>query len=115
MIGQYATAAEAGNIGLIAHNYAAGGSFYILAIGDEIVVNYIDGSTQTFIVNNVLRYQASTPGVFSSFIDSNGKQVSAQSVFNQAYKRNQVTFQTCISREGSQSWGLLFVQAVPKN
>jgi len=114
VVGQYSVAAKRGNIGFLAHNYAAGSSFYALSFGDEVVVTFSDGSTKTFTVNNVLRYQASTPGDFSSFIDSKGNTVKAQTVFNRAYKRNQVTFQTCIARDGSDSWGLLFVQAAPK-
>jgi len=115
LVGQYSTAARNGNIGLIAHNYAAGASFYSLAMGDEITVTFSNGSTKTFVANNVLRYQLETPGDFTSFINSNGQTVTAKTVFNQAYKRNQLTFQTCIAKNRNQEWGLIFILAVPKN
>lgn len=116
-IGQYAYASNKGALGLLAHNYLAGRSFFSLYPGLEITVTYDNGNTQIFVIKNILRYKASNPDDFSkSFITNNGegKKITAKSVFNQAYKQNWVTFQTCISAEGSTSWGLLFVQAVPK-
>lgn len=116
VIGQYAYAANRGSIGLLAHNFAAGASFYTLAGGDEVIITFSNGKTKRFVVNNVLRFQATDPNDFSKpFIASNGKEFTAKQVFNQAYKSNWVTFQTCIQNAGSPTWGLLFVQAAPKN
>ena len=115
VLGQYAQAAKKGNIGLLAHNYLAGQSFYALAIGDEVNVTYSNGATKTFVVTNVLRYQATDPNNYSKpFLNSNGKEISPKSVFNQAYQKNGLTFQTCITADGSYTWGLLFVQAKPR-
>lgn len=116
VVGQYAYAANRGSIGLLAHNYAAGASFYTLNNGDEVLITYNNGTTKRFIVSNVLRFQASDPNDFSQpFFSSNGKELTAKQVFSQAYKTNWVTFQTCIQNGGSPTWGLLFVQATPKN
>jgi hypothetical protein len=116
LVGQYAYAANKGNIGLLAHNYAAGSSFYTLTKGDEVIITFGDGRTKSFLVNNALRFQATDPGDFSKpFLDSNGKELSTKQVFNQAYKSNGLTFQTCIENNGSTTWGLLFVQAIPNN
>ena len=114
-LGQYAGAASKKNIGLLAHNYLAGAAFASFWIGAEIKVTLSDGSTKTFVINNVMRYQATDPNDFSKpFIDSNGKQISTRALFNRAYKRGGLTFQTCIAGNGSSTWGLLFVLAVPK-
>jgi hypothetical protein len=114
-VGQYGYAARKNNIGLLAHNYAAGGSFYALSSGMEVIVTYSNGQTATYVINNVMRYQATDPTNYGKpFIDSRGKEISAKQVFNQAYRRNGLTFQTCLWGEGSATWGLLFVQAVPK-
>ena len=116
VIGQYAYAASKGNIGLLPHNYAAGSSFYVLNKGDEVIITFDNGSTKRFVVNNLLRFQATDPNDYSKpFIDGNGNTLSTRQVFNRAYKSNGVTFQTCIENNGSTTWGLLFVQAVPKN
>jgi hypothetical protein len=116
LVGQYAYAANKGNIGLLAHNYAAGSSFYAIANGDEVIITFGNGRTKSFVVNNALRFQATDPNNFNKpFLDSNGKEMSPKQVFNQAYKSNGLTFQTCIENNGSSTWGLLFVQAVPNN
>jgi hypothetical protein len=114
-VGQYAYAASKNNLGFIAHNYLAGSSFYGLTAGDEVVVSFSDGTTKTFVVYNVARYQATNSNDFSKpFIDARGKQVSARQVFNQSYKAGQVTFQTCITADGSLTWGVIIIQASPK-
>ncbi|TAK11933.1 MAG: sortase [Anaerolineae bacterium] len=111
-VGQYAAAAKKKSIGLLAHNYLAGGSFASLKVGQLITVTFSDGSTKTYKVYSVQTYQATDPNDFSQpFINSNGKKVSARTVFNAAYKANQVTFQTCIAKNGYSSWGVLFVIA----
>ena len=114
-VGQYAYAAGKGSYGFIAHNYLAGASFYGLTAGTEIIVTFSDGTTQSFVVQTARRYQATDPNDYSKpFIDGKGKQMTTRQVFNQNYKSGQVTFQTCISKDGSNTWGLVFIIAVPK-
>ncbi len=116
-LGQYATASNKGAIGMLAHNYLMGMYFPTMYIGQEITVKYSDGTSQMFVVSNVLRYKATDPDNFSKpFLSKNGSgsQMSAMQVFNQAYKNGWLTLQTCIAAEGHSSWGLLFIQASPK-
>lgn len=111
-VGQYAAAAKKKAIGLLAHNYLAGGSFAYLKVGQQVIVTFSDGSTKTYEIYSIQTYQATDPTDFSQpFINSNGKKISARQVFNAAYKSNQLTFQTCIAKNGYSSWGVLFVIA----
>ncbi len=115
VLGQYASAAKKNNIGLLAHNYLAGSSFFLLSRGMDVQVYYSNGQMKTFTITNVLRFQATNPADFGdAFLDAAGKEISATSVFNRAYKGGGLTFQTCINANGVSTWGLLFVQAVPK-
>lgn len=112
VVGQYAEATKRKSIGLLAHNYLAGASFSALTRGQRIIVTFSDGSTRTYQVSNVLTFRATDPDNFSKpFLNSNGKKVSARQVFAQAYKANMLVFQTCISKDGHSSWGVLFIQA----
>jgi hypothetical protein len=113
-VGQYAEAGKKKSLGFLAHNYLAGASFAALSPGQQVIVTFSDGSTQTYEIYNVLTFQATNPDDFSKpFINSAGKRLTARQVFSAAYKANEVTFQTCIAKDGSTSWGLLFVQARP--
>ncbi len=112
VVGQYAEASKRGSIGLLAHNYLAGGSFSALKNGQKIIVTFSDGSTKTYVVYNTLTYQATDPNDFSQpFLNSKGKKMTAREVFSQAYKSNLVVFQTCIYKDGHSSWGVMFIQA----
>ncbi|MBN2502660.1 MAG: hypothetical protein JXB38_17915 [Anaerolineales bacterium] len=109
VVGQYG---RARNIGLLAHNYAAGAKFYALTPGMKIKIIYGTGRVRTFTVKKIDRYQASDPQDFSApFIHTqSGKQISAKGLFKSMYSSG-VTFQTCITKDGTSTWGLLFVRA----
>lgn len=115
---QFASASQYGNIGLLAHNYLSGQSFFRLAVGQEIRLEYEDGSSELFVVSEILQYQALEPkSPFSSFRNLNDRNevLSASQMFERAYGGDRrVTFQTCIARYGNASWGRLFVVAIPK-
>lgn len=115
---QFSSASDYGNIGLLAHNYLSGKSFFRLAVGEEIHIVYDDGRTETFVVSGILKYEAlDSKSPFSSFLNlSNRNEVlSAQQMFERAYGgERHITFQTCIAKDGDASWGRLFVIAVPK-
>lgn len=117
-ITQFASASDYGNIGLLAHNFLSGKSFFKLTIGQEVNLEYSDGRTEIFVVTEILRYQAlDSKSPFSSFRNlSNADEVlSAQEMFERAYAgERHITFQTCIAKYGNASWGRLFVLAVPK-
>jgi hypothetical protein len=115
---QFASATSYGNIGILAHNFLSGKDFFRLRIGQEVNIEYEDGQTETFVVTEVLRYQALDPkSPFSSFQNLSNKDeiLSAQQMFERAYAgERHITFQTCIARYGDASWGRLFVVAKPK-
>lgn len=113
---QFAMAAQFGNIGLLAHNTLSGRYFSGLAVGQEVKLIYGGGKVETFVVSEILQYQALQPNsVYSDFRSlADGKTISAGKMFERAYTgERHVTFQTCIAAEGNLSWGRLFVIAVP--
>ncbi|NTV35775.1 MAG: hypothetical protein HGA53_02365 [Anaerolineaceae bacterium] len=103
-------------IGMLAHNYLAGKKFFDLKIGDEIVVVSGNGSTEKFTVTEIKKYQALSPNSASSnFVDlSNNETISASELFSRVYTgKHHLTMQTCIQEGKVDSWGRLFVLAVP--
>ena len=113
---QFSVASEVGNIGLLAHNYLAGEYFQNITENDTIVLIYGDGSTHSFKVASIQQYQAGDPlNPWSTFKDLNsGEAFSAEQLFNKVYRGDyHVTLQTCIEYNGNESWGRLFIIAVP--
>ena len=116
-ITQFNMAAEAGNIGLLAHNYLSGASFTNLAAGQEVRLIYGDGAVEYFVIDQILQYQALQPySPNSDFRDlETNVTISAEELFRQVYRgEKHVTFQTCIEANGLGSWGRLFIIAQPK-
>jgi hypothetical protein len=116
VVTEFSAAHQTGNIGLLAHNTLAGRSFFNLKPGQSVVIIYGDGKTETFIVTQILRYAALSPfSTTSEFknLDTNIT-ISATQLFSNVYTGSRhVTFQTCIEYNGNDSWGRLFVIAVP--
>lgn len=116
-ITQFNMATEAGNVGLLAHNYLAGSNFSQLAPGQQVDLVYGDGKVESFIVTQVLKYQALDPNSPSSKFKSLDGEITltAEELFRQVYRgERHITFQTCIEANGSFSWGRLFIIATPK-
>jgi len=115
---QFGMASQFGNIGLLAHNHLSGKSFSQLVVGQEVRLVYGNGKVENFVITEVLQYQALQPtSPYSSFRNLNKKDetLTAEQMFKRVYFGNRhVTFQTCIAKDGSSSWGRLFVIAVPK-
>ena len=115
---QFRMATQFGNVGLLAHNHLSGELFSQLAVGQEVRLVYGDGEIETFVVAEVLRYQALQPASpYSSFrnVDDDDETLSADQMFKRVYfGDHHVTFQTCINANGNASWGCLFIIAVPK-
>ena len=110
-------AAKYGNIGLLAHNHLAGQPFTQLSVGQEVRLIYGNGRIETFIITEVLEYQALQPtNPYSSFRNLNKDEtLTAKQMFKRVYFGDRhITFQTCIAANGDQSWGRLFVIAIPK-
>lgn len=115
---QFRMASAYGTVGLLAHNYLAGASFQSIERGDEIILIYGDGRTQTFLVEDIQRYQALQPfSPYSNFRDLDTDAVlTAEQLFNKVYRGDfHLTLQTCIEHEGNLSWGRLFIIAKPFN
>jgi hypothetical protein len=116
---QFGMPAQYGNIGLLAHNHLSGKFFSNLAAGQQVHLIYGDGSIETFVITDVLRYQALQPtSPYSSFrnLDNNDETLSADQMFRRVYLGDRhLTFQTCIDAYGNSSWGRLFVIAAPKS
>ncbi len=113
---QFQSASAFGSLGFVAHNTLAGVRFSDIKTGDLISVVYGDGHYSRYKVIQIRRFQAIQPNnPYSSFIDlSTGTRSSVEDVFYQTYGvSRQLVLQTCISNEGVDSWGRLFVVAVP--
>jgi hypothetical protein len=107
-----------GSVGLLAHNTLAGEGFFRLAPGDPVMLIYGDGGLARFRVTAVERYQALSPlSPYSQFLDLDvpGRQLSSTSLFYYIYDPDgRLILQTCITRDGQDAWGRLFVIAVPE-
>ncbi|MFT3892401.1 MAG: hypothetical protein QM730_12265 [Anaerolineales bacterium] len=114
---QFAMASQYGNVGLLAHNHLSGKLFSQITVGQEVRLVYGDGKVETFVVTEVLKYQAMQPNSpYSEFRNINDdKTITAEQMFKRVYFGDRhVTFQTCIEKDGALSWGRLFIIAVPK-
>ncbi len=103
-------------IGLLAHNTLAGEAFSSLRIGQEIRISYANSRVDHFIVNRLARFKVMFPGSRDlSYLDlSTYKLYNTQELFRMFYQGNtHVTFQTCIEMGGDNSWGRLFITAIP--
>lgn len=113
---QFGIAAEVGNVGLLAHNTHAGSFFSNIKQGDRIILVYGDGHIESFMANNIQRYQALDPfSPYSEFKDLETQTTStAENLFNNVYRGDyHLTLQTCIDNNGNSSWGRLFIIATP--
>lgn len=115
---QFATVSQYGNIGLLAHNYLAGRAFSRLMIGQDVHIQYSTGETESFVITEILSYQALDPkSPYSSFqsLQNETEILSVGQMFDRVYRgERHLTFQTCIANDGTASWGRLFVVAEPK-
>ncbi len=113
---EFKAAKNSGNIGLLAHNHLAGQDFPSLKTGQEVRIIYGDGKIEYFRVTKILHYRALQPeSMVSDFIDLNsGERLTWSAVYKITYQgARHLTFQTCIDKNGNQTWGRLFVIAEP--
>jgi len=119
IVTQFQMANQFGSIGIIAHNYLAGSEFFDLNIGDEIDVLYGNGDTEVYVIVDLLSYQALSPNSpYSSFVNlaSPSTTLSVTQVFYETYGvAGRLILQTCIEASGNDSWGRLFVIALPES
>jgi hypothetical protein len=115
---QFKMASTYGTVGVLAHNYLAGASFTQIKKGDIITLVYGNGRTSTFLVTDILRYQAHTPlSPYSNFTNLDTDEFhTAEQLFKKVYAGEyHLTLQTCIEKDGDLRWGRLFIIAVPVN
>ena len=116
VVTKFAMADKYGVIGLLAHNYLAGESFFDLKTNDVVQVVYGDGTVESYQVTEVLEYQALSPkSASSSFKDlDSGETLSSTQLFKKVYTGEpHLTLQTCIQVGSEDSWGRLFIIAEP--
>lgn len=116
LLTQFQFASSYGSLGFLAHNSLAGIRFTNIENGDLISVVYGDGHFLQYQVTQIRKFQALQPNnPYSSFVDlSDNRRMTVEDVFYQTYGvRDQLILQTCIASEGLDSWGRLFVIAVP--
>ncbi|MEA5077501.1 MAG: sortase [Anaerolineaceae bacterium] len=115
IVTQFSTASQYGSIGLVAHNNLAGEKFSDLKVGDRAVLVYGDGTKLTYEITEIDAYQALSPNSpYSNFVDVNHTDVtlSVSDMFMKIYNPDdRLILQTCIAKEGVESWGRLFVVA----
>ncbi|WP_299024801.1 hypothetical protein [uncultured Thermanaerothrix sp.] len=116
---EFALAKHYGSLGLLAHNDLAGQSFLALQPGQDLWVVFGDGNLKRYRVATIKHYQALQPNSpYSSFINIDDKDrtvLSAAELFLHIYERpGALILQTCLARNGNNSWGRLFVIALPE-
>lgn len=114
VVTQFSLASQYGTVGILAHNYLAGLSFFELSSGQDVYVVYGNGETAHYVITEVRRFQALQPySPYSEFIDlDTNAQYNSTNVFNEVYgESSRLVLQTCIAAEGVDSWGRLFVIA----
>jgi hypothetical protein len=119
VVTQFSMAKQYGSAGFVAHNYLAGLKFFDVEIGDKLDVVMGDGTIVNYTVIQIKKYQALSPtSPYSSFINLQkpSTTLSYIDLFNETYARpNNLILQTCISYGNSDSWGRLFVIALPSS
>jgi hypothetical protein len=113
-ITEFQSASANGVLGLLAHNYLSGASFYNLRMEQEVFIVFGDGTIRRYVVDRISQYQRlDRSNLRSNFVDlSDNSSLSSDQVFSRYYRGNhRVTFQTCLARNGFSNWGLQFTQA----
>ncbi len=111
---QFQLAARYNVLGFLAHNFLSGKEFFRLIEGLQVVVVKGDGSFDRYRITAIDEYQKVTPGSnWSQYIDlETGERLTTYQVFGQYYQGDHhLTFQTCLARDGIETWGLIFIVA----
>jgi len=102
-------------IGLLAHNYLSGKSFFDIKIGDSIFIIDGYGGVAEYQVVEIDSYQVTKIDGVVKYLDINDYQIlDAAQLFAKFYMgEKHLTLQTCIAKEGDPVWGRLFITAIP--
>jgi len=114
----FTLAEQRGVHGFLAHADLGGKKFQTLSVDDPILMIMGDGQIQGYSVFAILRFQAVRPNdPFSAYIDlDHGEaRLTNREVFAIAYGLSgSLVLQTCMSNDGDDAWGRMFVIATPK-
>lgn len=117
LVTQFSMASLYGTTGILAHNTLAGAKFSQIQVGQFLTLVYSDGRLEYYEVTTIESYQALSPAsTTSNFISLKQprKNLSSTQLFNHIYAAGKkLVLQTCIAANGVDSWGRLFVIAVP--
>ncbi len=105
-----------GVIGLLAHNFLSGRSFFQIVPGELLTIVYGDGQTEAFQVAEIHDYQRLAElDLHSDFQDlANNQTLSADQVFQYYYQgQRHLTLQTCLEKDGNWNWGIRMITALP--
>lgn len=112
---QFFTASYYGSIGLLAHNTLAGSYFFLVDFDDPIYVVYGDGHLETYKIIDIRYYQALSPNSpYSSFVNLAypDQTIGYEQLFYDTYGiSGRLVMQTCVEKDGMDSWGRLFIIA----
>ena len=109
-----------GALGYLAHNTKAGANFSKLKVGDILAIKSEVPTTRggyDKTVKSVRHFQALAPkSPTSAFLDlDSGTKYSADQLYNEIYGDSKNTvLQTCITKDGNDNWGRMFVIAGDK-
>jgi hypothetical protein len=114
---EFSMARQYGSLGLVAHNNLAGSHFFDLEKGETVTLIYGDGRQADYTICDIEHYQALSPSSpYSKYIDLDnpGKSMDVDTVFKTIYGvKDRLVLQTCIASGKIDSWGRLFVIAMP--
>jgi hypothetical protein len=115
---EFSMARDYGTIGMLAHNYLAGDLFFQLEESQTVYLVFGDSSVQKYTIVDILSYQALQPNSpYSNFLnlENSNEYLSAADLFYKVYQQDDaLVLQTCIANQGVESWGRLFVIAIPE-
>jgi hypothetical protein len=119
IVTQFWLADQYGSKGFLAHANNVGKKFIDLKSGNRIFLVFGDKSFRTFIVSELLSFQAlspMSPYSYFRYLDNPKGIISNEDLFHQIYGRSgRIILQTCIEANGDPNWGRYFVVAVPRD
>lgn len=100
-------------IGLLAHNTLAGKDFKNIKIGETVYVIRGDGMVAEYTITKIKTYQKLKEGLVDL---ASGNKLTQQEVYDRMYGgEHHIVLQTCLTRGGNTSWGLVFYSGQLKN
>lgn len=114
---RFGMAADAGSHGFLAHSYAGGKAFSLLALDDLIEYIPAVGRSVEYKVVEIAKVQAVRPkSQHSDFLDlADGRRFTSGQMFDRIYGGpHKLVLQTCIEKGNIDSWGRLFIIASPE-